>query len=180
VKKRIILICLIFLLSQVVFAQESAQNVISIGIGPEFNMNSRENFAGGFVVSIDYKLPISAIQLAAGLTMTTSFNFSDALSFEVTGMVRWYFLRIKNLNFFAQADAGMHLIVENNISVVLIEGGLRAGLRMPIGDLFYIEPYGRFGYPYAWGMGVLAGVRINIPSKKNTVSNIDSIQQEEE
>jgi len=38
-------------------------------------------------------------------------------------------------------------------------GGLRAGYRLPLGDMFFIEPFGRVGYPFMFGIGALAGVR---------------------
>jgi hypothetical protein len=37
---------------------------------------------------------------------------------------------------------------------------LRGGYRMPVGSLWYIEPYGRGGYPFVFGIGVMAGVRV--------------------
>jgi len=164
VNKNIIFLVLFFLVfGQIAFAQSSEANtVISAGIGPEFNMNSRENFAGGIALSLDYQLPIEAIRLSAGLTVTASYNFTDTFVLETTAMARWYFLGADHTGLFAQVDLGVHLITERDVSVILFEGGIRAGYRLLLGDSFYIEPYGRFGYPYFMGIGVLAGMRIQI------------------
>jgi len=41
-------------------------------------------------------------------------------------------------------------------------GGLRLGYRFLLGKrrFFYLEPYARGGYPFAWGAGIMAGIRI--------------------
>ena len=174
--KNLPLICVIFLLfSQAGFAQDEAQyeaqdeaqKVISVGIGPEINTNARANFAGGLSLSIDFQLPVSAAQLAAGLVVGGSYNFTDTIVLETTGMFRWYFLGVNHTGFFAQVDLGLHLIMEQNVTVPGFEGGLRAGFRMPLGEAFYIEPYGRFGYPYFWGVGILAGMRFQLPENSS-------------
>jgi len=181
VKKHIIMICVILLLSLTGFAQENTQHVISAGFGPEINMNARNNFAGGLTLSADYQLPIPAFRFSAGLVISGSHNFSDTGVMETVGMFRWYFMGDDYTGFFAQADVGMHFITEPTISPVLFQVGVRAGYRMFLTDMFYIEPYGRFGYPYFMGIGVLAGMRIQIqsnPSNRNgfnyTDSNINS------
>jgi len=180
VNRSIVLLCVIIIfVSQAGFAQDEAplaysdednfqaQKVISAGIGPEFNMNSREGYAGGLSLSLDYQLPVSAAQLAAGLVVTGSYNFSDTFVLETTGMFRWYFLGVNHTGFFAQVDLGLHLISEQSVMAPGFEGGLRAGFRMPLGEAFYIEPYGRFGYPYFMGAGVLAGMRFKLPENSS-------------
>jgi len=37
-------------------------------------------------------------------------------------------------------------------------GGLRGGYRFTLASHFYVEPYGRIGYPFAFGIGALAGL----------------------
>jgi len=188
VKKYVALLFIVLLLiNQTGFAQDNDNgSVISAGIGPEVNMNSREGFAGGLSLCIDYQLPVSAAQLAVGVIAVGSSNFSDTTVLEVGGMLRWYFLGAEQTGLFAQADLGVHLITEQEESVTLFEAGLRAGFRMPLGDSFYIEPYGRFGYPYFMGAGVLAGMRFqtssnssNNRSERRAESSFDNSDAEE-
>jgi hypothetical protein len=42
----------------------------------------------------------------------------------------------------------------------LFDGGLRVGFRIPVGERYYIEPYGRGGYPFVFGIGVMVGVKV--------------------
>ena len=102
-------------------------------------------------------------------------NFTDTTVFETTSLFRWYFLGLGYEGFFAQVDLGIQLITEFGISVLLFEGGLRGGYRMFLNDTFYIEPYGRFGYPYFMGVGVLAGMRfrINLNSSNSNINTSD-------
>jgi len=170
-KKLNVLILLLFMIAVTnVFAQEedgAVQNEITpndteyylmgIGLGAEWNMNSREMFAGGAVLSLDFNLPMAP--LALGITGTVSSNFTDGLVVEASALFRWYFLGKKWSGFFAQADLGAAFIIEDEETTPLFMGGLRAGYRFPLG-MFYVEPYGRVGYPFMFGIGVLAGIRI--------------------
>jgi hypothetical protein len=143
---------LIFALSANLYAQEKKA---SLGIGAEWNMNSRENFAGGAVLSFDYALPHS---LALGINVTASSNFGGITVIEPAALFRWYFLGGYG-GFFLQADCGAYLIFEDEELTAMFLGGLRGGFRFPIKTNFYIEPYGRIGYPFAFGIGVSAGIK---------------------
>jgi hypothetical protein len=143
---------LIFALSVNLYAQEKKA---SLGIGAEWNMNSRENFAGGAIISFDYALPHS---LALGLNVTASSNFSGIAVIEPAALFRWYFLGGYN-GFFFQADGGAYLIFEDEELKTMFLGGLRGGFRLPLKSSFYLEPYGRIGYPFAFGIGVLTGIK---------------------
>jgi len=170
IKAAIFSIVLFFTAGQIGFAQEGAGNKgagnhkISIGAGPEFNMNSRENFAGGFSLVFDYGLP--TLPLAFGLSAAASYNFLNSAVMEAASFFRWYFPGVKHSGFFAQADLGFYYIMED-IATRDVErfpmflGGLRAGYRLPLGQSFYLEPYGRAGYPFAFGAGLLAGIRFH-------------------
>ena len=127
---------------------------MAIGFGLEANMNSRENFAGGASASFDYNLPRF---FALGTNFTYSNNFSGITTFEPTVMLRRYFPGTNNAGFFAQLDAGVSIILEDSDTKYLFLGGLRSGYRM-IFNRFYVEPYGRVGYPFALGIGVMAGM----------------------
>jgi len=154
--KRTLLLTIVILgFSLCAFTQEEKK--MALGLGPEFNMNSRENFAVGAALGFDYNI---ARSFAAGLTVTGSSNFSGIAVIEPAALFRWYFLGNGHTGFFAQADAGAYLVLEDGDITPLFLGGLRAGYRLPLGSSFYIEPYGRAGYPFAFGVGLLAGVRI--------------------
>ena len=120
-------------------------------------MNAHENFAGGSVLSIDYNFSRS---LSAGLTLTASSNFTNIMVLEPAALIRWNFFK----SFFVQADAGVFYLMDEYGEKTMFLGGLRAGFRKSFGTLFYLEPYGRFGYPFMFGAGVMAGVRF--PVKK--------------
>jgi len=152
VKKTTSLIALILFLSIGVYAQEKKA---AIGVGPEWNMNSRENFAGGAGLAFDYMLPNS---FAAGITFTASSNFSGASALEPAALFRWYFLG-GYTGFFLQADIGTFLFFDKGEIFPYFLGGLSGGFRLPFNSSFYMEPYGRLGYPFAFGIGVLFGIR---------------------
>jgi len=138
---------------------EQGEKQFAAGLGLEWNMNSRHNFGLGFPVSFDYNLPVDAAPFAVGITFITSINFSDATVLEPSAFFRWYFLGGGHTGFFAQADIGAYLIFEDGDFYPLFLGGLRGGYRLPLGSMFYVEPYGRIGYPFAFGIGATAGIR---------------------
>ena len=67
------------------------------------------------------------------------------------------YLQESQKGLFVQFDIGPFVILENGDVTPMLELGLRSGYRIPLGT-FYIEPYGRLGYPFAFGIGVLAGI----------------------
>jgi len=155
-KKTILLAALVFALCVTLYAQEQEkEKKAALGIGAEWNMNSRENFAGGAVMAFDYALPNS---FAVGLNATASSNFSGITVIEPSALFRWYFLGGYS-GFFVQADCGAYLILEDGEFTAMFLGGLRSGFRVPLKSKFYIEPYGRIGYPFVFGVGVLAGIK---------------------
>jgi hypothetical protein len=118
-------------------------------------MNSRENFAGGAALAFDYNLPRS---FALGLNITASSNFSGITVIEPAALLRWYFLG-GHSGIFVQADGGAYLILEDEKFTAMFLGGLRCGFRLPVKSSFYLEPYGRIGYPFVFGIGVLTGIK---------------------
>lgn len=168
VRKVMLLSLALLMLTAGMYAQESAfggdggTTRIAVSVGPEWNMNARENFAAAAMMSADYNLPFS---FAAGLNFAVSSNFQNITIVEPAAMFRWYFLRDKfvghdHSGFFAQADLGISMVVEQDGASPMFMGGLRGGFRLPLTELFYVEPYGRIGYPFAFGIGALAGVRL--------------------
>ena len=150
----IITVILILTFSQGAFAEDMYP--VALGMGLEWNMDSRYNFAGGMVLGLDFNLGDS---FAVGFTVTGSYNFFEIVCLEPAALFRWYFLGKGYTGFFLQADAGVFLIFEEGEVIPMILGGLRGGYRIPLGKLWYVEPYGRAGYPFAFGLGVMAGIR---------------------
>jgi len=151
---------------------ENVNSIAAIGAGLEWNMNSRENFAMGGVLSFDVNLGSS---FAAGINATFSANFFGFYVIEPAALFRWYFLGKNHTGFFAQAEGGAFIIFDNNKTSIMPLGGLRAGFRLPLGQKFYIEPYGRIGYPFAFGMGVMAGIRIPNKTDEKEIEEINFI-----
>jgi hypothetical protein len=156
--KKPLFCALLLLLGLCAFGQEYRAG---LGLGPEFNMNARENFAGGATLGLDFNLPKTLFAL--GLTATASYNFEGFITMEPMAMFRWYSPG-GSTGFFVQADAGAFLILEQGefISPMAL-GGIRAGFRLPLGERMYLEPYGRAGYPFMFGIGLVGGVRLGSP-----------------
>jgi len=134
------------------FAQEKK---ISTGLGAEWNMASRHDFAGGAVLNFLYNLPGST---SLGLSFTASMNFNNIYVLEPAFLARQYFLQDKHSGFFVQFDVGAFIAFEEKGTTPMIKSGLGSGYRLPLGSFFYIEPYGRAGYPFAFGLGAMAGI----------------------
>ena len=152
--KRLYLFLLCFILAASLSAQDKKT---ALGLGAEFNMNSREKFAAGAALSFDYALPLS---LAAGLNITASNNFKGFTVIEPAAAFRWYFLNRQHTGLFLQAEGGLFLSIDEEGASPMPLGGLRAGVRLPAGMNFYIEPFGRVGYPFVFGVGLAAGIRL--------------------
>jgi hypothetical protein len=133
---------------------------ISVSLGPEWNMNSRENFAGGVVLGFDYNF-LYFHPCAAGLTVTAGSNFDGFTAVEAVAMLRWYYSEGEpSSGLFGQPEMGVYFILENETVSPIFDGGIRAGYRIHFNPSFYFEPYGRLGYPFVFGIGVTAGVRL--------------------
>jgi hypothetical protein len=136
------------------FAQNDTK--MAAGLGLEWNMSSHKGYAAGAGLGFDYNL---FRFFAVGLSVTASHNFTAFTAIEPAAMFRWYFWGKNHTGFFAQADAGVYLYMENEQTIPVFLGGLRTGFRLPLGQFFYIEPYGRAGYPFVFGIGITAGMR---------------------
>jgi len=128
---------------------------MNVGLGVEWNMASRHNFAGGAVINAIYNLPAST---ALGLSLTASTNFNKINVLEPAFLVRHYFSPDAYSAFFVQFDIGAFIALEEEGVTPMIMSGLAAGYRLPVKKTFYIEPYGRLGYPFAFGLGVMGGI----------------------
>jgi len=135
-----------------VFAQEKK---IAVGIAPEWNMNSRYYFAGGVGLNIDHRLPING---AIGLNITASTNFAAIKTLEAAATFRVYSPEQIYSGAFADIDLGLFFFFENQTITPYPLVGFKGGYRKLLGSSFYIEPYGRIGYPFAFGFGIMAGL----------------------
>jgi len=135
------------------FAQEKK---ISVGLGAEWNMNSPSFFAVGAPLNLIFNLPGST---ALGLSFTGSMNFAGIYVLEPAFLIRRYFSRDIHSGFFLQFDVGASIVMEETGITPMINSGLGVGYRLPLGSAFYVEPYGRLGYPFAFGLGAMAGIR---------------------
>jgi len=158
-KRTMLFIVLMLGFSLSAFAQEEhSEDEFAIGLGFEWNMNSRKNFAMGAVLGYDYNIP-AAVPFAMGVTVTASNSFFGAAAIEPAAMFRWYFLEKGHTGLFAQVDLGAFLFFDQGDFTPYFLGGLCGGFRLPLGSRFYVEPYGRIGYPFAFGIGAMAGIR---------------------
>ena len=151
--KKILMAVLFLACGLTAFSQEKK---MSAGLGLEWNMDSRHNFAGGTLFNFDFKLPRF---MTLGLTVKGSSNFKDTYVIEPALMFRAYKLENEYKGFYFQYDLGASIIKEEDDvwTVPLVAVG--AGYRFHLGSSFYIEPYGRLGYPVVFGIGAVAGIR---------------------
>jgi hypothetical protein len=152
-KKWLLLIILISGFCLGAFAQEKK---IALGLGAEWNMDSRHDFAGGAALNLIRNLPGSS---ALGLSFKGSMNFNNIYVLEPAFLIRHYFSQDTYSGFFLQFDVGAFIALEEKGITPMIMSGLGAGFRLPLGSSFYIEPCGRLGYPFAFGLGAMAGFR---------------------
>ncbi|MCL2763409.1 MAG: hypothetical protein FWD36_09440 [Treponema sp.] len=141
----------------------------ALSFGLEWTMNSRENFAGALMLGFDFKLPVEVTPFAAGFVFTLNNNFRGFTVLESCLLFRWYFADVDDASwqilpnehrgFFIQTDLGLYLFIEDSSATAMFLGGLRSGYRITRGEQFFIEPFGRLGYPFAFGIGAAAGLR---------------------
>ena len=111
---------------------------------------------GGAALNFEYRLNYHA---ALGIILSASNNFFGITVLEPTAFIRGYIWENCHGLLFFQVDFGPFFILEEGDVIVLPELGLRAGFRKPLGKSYYIEPFGRLGYPFAFGVGVVTGKR---------------------
>jgi len=151
--KKIFFAVFLMALGITAFSQEKK---VAAGVGLEFNMDSRHNFAGGASVHFDYALPKNS---ALGLFISANTNFFGINVIESAIFYRAYFPENDHSGFFVQPYAGVFVIFEDGEITPLPLLGVGGGYRFLLGSSFYLEPVGRLGYPYAFGIGLVAGMR---------------------
>jgi len=161
--KKLLIMCLMLCIGSALFANDSIVDNIDgmfAGAGAEVNANSREGVALGGVLSfgVDFFQ-----QFAGGLKLTFSHNLDETSALEPQAFFRFYLpLQFETGDFFVQADMGAVVLFEDGSAYPSFSGGLTAGWRYVIVQNIYIEPHLRVGYPFIWGAGISAGMKIPI------------------
>lgn len=122
----------------------------TLGFGLEGNMNSRASAAVGGSLSACFGLNRL---FSLGLKGTFSHNLGAVMTAEPEALFRYYARPLGQGAFFFQAGLGASLIFERGKNFSAPLGELSAGLRLPVGPLFF-ESSIRAGYPFIWGLGI--------------------------
>jgi hypothetical protein len=117
-------------------------------------MNARHLFSLGVILGAEYTLQPS---LTAGVKGVFSYNFNEITVLEPGAFFRWYFLYPKAGSIFLQTDIGASFIFADSRLYIRPLGGISGGIRIPLKKIF-LEPQGRLGYPFAFGLGVTCGI----------------------
>jgi hypothetical protein len=136
---------------------KEARRPFYVGLGLENSMNSLRYYALSESAAFFYDFHED---MAVGMKMAVSENFSDTIVYEPEIFFRVYLLKFKWGRIFAQWVLGESLIVDDEEFYPMLLAGFVAGVHIPIIGFLYAEPYIRFGYPYAWGVGAMGGIRL--------------------
>ena len=113
-----------------------------------------------------------------GINYSNEENSHDIFTFEGQVYMRWNFLRLgpvnKKTNIFLQGGLGLIAAYrgeENPFNEVTMTRGsvladAAAGVTIPLGTRWHIEPSVRGGYPHLFGAAVTAGYKFPLPQKK--------------
>ncbi|MDR1956144.1 MAG: hypothetical protein LBQ30_04745 [Treponema sp.] len=132
----------------------------NLGLGIEGNVNTGNSMI--FAQSICYDQRLFTV-FGLGLLFTVSSDFGSFLSMEPEVFVRWYFLDlgIPGGGLFVQEDMGLRLASDNFVIKPAFLGGFSLGFRYAFKyQDYYMEPYIRGGFPFAFGVGLRGGVRL--------------------
>ncbi|MCL2069585.1 MAG: hypothetical protein FWH19_01190 [Treponema sp.] len=154
-KPLVLVILLVFFFTPGVFAQETKESSMSAGLGLEWNWDSRHDFAGGIPVNIIYDIHRD---FSLGLNVTGSYNFFSMEALELSILARSYIDKNRRLGTFIQGEMGAFIIFEEEGITPMPLLGFHLGYRHLLTRLFYLEPYGRLGYPFGFGIGLTAGI----------------------
>ena len=134
-----------------------AQESITLGLSPEASAHTRAGVAvgGGLLVGLDINQ-----QLAAGLKAAYYHNLDTVMTVEAQAFFRYTLPWPEGPGGpFVQAELGSDLFFENSELFPAISGGLSLGWSFVFAENWFVEPAGRFGYPYIWGATLTAGYK---------------------
>jgi hypothetical protein len=130
-----------------------------------------------FQFILDPKLWLSP-PLMVGSKLGVSYSTDEILTFEGQVYLRWNMLRLgkvpeKKVNIFIQGGLGMLAAYRGTDTpfsdVTMTRGSLMAdaaaGMTIPLGSRWHIEPTARSGYPHIVGFGLTAGYKFPLPQK---------------
>ncbi|MCL2705659.1 MAG: hypothetical protein FWE72_05570 [Spirochaetaceae bacterium] len=143
-------------------AAPSERGEIWISAVAEAAFYSAFTFSYGPGLSIGYGKRVST-----GLKAVFLFDAENELDVvEINFLLRWYLLSVTPTSGpFIQLAGGPAIFFEREKKISMpaeygmLSAGLSAGWRFHIGNLFFIEPSIRGGYPYMAGVTLLSGVR---------------------
>jgi hypothetical protein len=142
---------------------------IFAGLGPEVNAHTRKGAALGGAITAGM---VINEQFSTGLKTGFFGDFKTVSALEIMGFFR-YNLPLPIKGFFVQAELGAPIFFEYGNVFPAFLGSLSAGWRYNFDNRFFIEPSVRGGYPFGWGVGLMAGIRYG-NAKTNTESYTDS------
>jgi hypothetical protein len=158
VKNRRFFVLAVFLIVPAFWAPAEEAKDFVIGIPVEVNMYSRSSvgFGGGFFLGLE------GDGAALGIRTLYSRDPDDFRSLEVTLFLRLYLPEISgNSGFFAQLNVGPALFwEEDNEDRGVFCAGLGLGWRHFLDERWFVEPSVRAGYPFVFGVGIAAGIRL--------------------
>jgi hypothetical protein len=134
----------------------SALDTIYAGLGLEVNENSRNSIAAAGILSFGLELDRA---FDAGAKIGYSYGADALSSLELQGVFRY---KIPFGGPFLQAELGYVVFNYENKTYGAFLGGLAFGWRFLFAEKWYLEPVARLGYPYIWGLGLSAGIIINL------------------
>jgi len=142
----------------------SADDKFFVGLGPEFNENTRHGvaFGGVFHAGMNFTQRISF-----GVKVGCFYDFESIIAVDPSVFFRYYIPIIEGL--FVQAEAGSIIFFEDGESYPAVLGGLAAGWHYNFGKKWYLEPFVRSGYPHLWGVGVVMGLRFNLKKEMKEI-----------
>jgi hypothetical protein len=132
----------------------------SIGAGAEVNKNTVTDIAIGGVLTNDFAINS---RFSTATKLAFSYNLEAVGTMEAEFGVRFYFLSWNSSGPFVQGHGGASFIfwrndIHDEMFIEPIYGGT-LGWRFHFGSV-YVEPYGRGGYPFLWGGGLIVGISI--------------------
>ena len=131
------------------------------------SMASRQSYALGGSLGVEFHLPTRLLggPFTVGPRFGMWYNLDNIFSMEGAAMMRWYSPPQPYGEAFLQGAIGVTGLIEEprTRSSFLVEFG--GGIRLHIGESFYLEQLLRIGWPYIWGGGVVLGYRFNVPKR---------------
>jgi hypothetical protein len=158
----IILLCAILAFAApTVAAQEKAEwdeFPYALGAGLEMNMNTKEGWAQGYTAGLDRHL---GKHLLVGLRGGMNDNLEGITGSEANLFLRLYLYKLGLGGAFTQIGYGISSFQEDELRKKSFLMEYTAGFRFFFFGGFYAEAYARSGYPFKWGLGLMAGHRFN-------------------